>query len=252
MATPKQVTLDVMHVSMQFSDSTKQKQSDALVIFGRAVKRHVAWVTGTEAGIGASADLRAALKTEATKAGYKFYVQSDVWVAVKQSLITKGSWDQGFIPTLKSSTGSQKFSTRGLLWCEFKAEKLGVVSVGVGHYMTNGDKPGDEYYNANTKMTRAIAEWGKEHGKGKKLAFYQGDQNIQDRQYDTFRGAPFTSLADELKAHQDTGHGAIDVVASYNADTRVKGKYWRVLDDKEFPLNTDHFMCEGGFSVKPV
>ena len=242
-------TLDVMHVSMQFSDNTKQKQSDAQRIFERASKRHVAWVTGTEAGLGAAADLRKALKEQATRSGYRFFAKSDLWVAVSKLLITKGSWDEGFIMTLPGNAGSQKHDARGLLWVEFKSDTFGVVSVGVGHYMTHGQKPSDEYYNANTKMTRAIAEWGKEHGKGRKLAFYAGDQNIQDRENDTFRGAPFTSLADELKDWQNTGHGAIDVIASYNADTRVKGKYWRVLDDKEFKLNTDHWLCEGGFEV---
>ena len=128
-------------------------------------------------------------------------------------------------------------------------EAYGQVSVGVSHYMTHGRKPSDEYYNANTKLTRAIGEWGKEHGKGRKLAFYAADANIVDRTDDVFRGAPFTTLADELKDHQNTGHGAIDVIASYNADKRVKGTYWRVLDDKEFPLTTDHFLCEGGFEV---
>jgi hypothetical protein len=61
-----------------------------------------------------------------------------------------------------------------------------------------------------------------------------------------------TSLADELKAWQNTGHGSIDVIASYDQDGRVKGKYWRVLDDSEFKLNTDHWLCEGGYEVRPV
>jgi hypothetical protein len=246
------VTLDVMHVSMQFSDSTRQKQGDAKRIFARADARGVSWITGTEAGLGAAEDLRQALTEEATKSGYRFVARSDLWIAVDKAMIAKGTYDTGFITTLPSSTGSQKFSTRGILWVQFKNAQLGTLSVGAGHYMTHGQKPGDEYYNANTKMTRALAEWGKEHGKGKKLVFYGGDQNIQDRENDTFRGAPFMSLADELKAHQNTGHGAIDVIASYNADTRVKGKYWRVLDDKEYFLNTDHFLCEGGFEVRPL
>ena len=245
-------TLDVMHCSMQFSDNTRQKKSDAKKIFARAIKRHVAWVSGTEAGLKDSADLRKALQEQATRSGYRFFAKSDVWVAVSKLLITKGSWDQGFIKTLESGTGSQHFSDRGLLWVEFTSEAYGQVSVGVAHYMTHGQQPRDEYYNANTKLTRAIAEWGKEHGKGRKLAFYAGDQNINDRENDTFRGAPFTSLADELKDPQNTGHGSIDVIASYDQDGRVKGKYWRVLDDSEFKLNTDHFACEGGYEVRPV
>jgi hypothetical protein len=241
--------LDVAHVSMQFSDSERQKQGDAKKIFERAVKRHLAWITGTEAG---QQELRQALTEEATRSGYRFYVRADTWIAVQKALIVKGTYQTGFIKTLEANTGSQRFTDRGICWAQFGTEAYGQVSVGVSHYMTHGRKPKDEYYAANSKLTRAIGEWGKEHGKGRKLAFYAADANINDRADDVFRGQPFTTLADELKAHQDTGHGAIDVIASYNADTRVKGKYWRVSDDKEFFLNTDHFLCEGGFEVRPL
>ena len=244
------VTVDVMHCSMQFSDNTAQKQSDAKKIFARAKSRNVHWITGTEAGMGASGDLRAALAKEAKASGYKFTVKSDVWIAVRQDLITKGSFDQGFIKTLDANTGSQRFSDRGIQWNQFDNTDLGTVSIGVSHYMTHGRKPSDEYYGANTKLTRAIGEWGKIHGAGSKLAFFHADSNIPDRTDDVFRGAPFTTLADELKDWQNSGHGSIDIIASYDADGRVKGKYWRVLDDKEFHLNTDHFACEGGFVVK--
>jgi hypothetical protein len=242
--------LDVMHVSMQFSDSTRQKQVDAERIFARASKRHLTWITGTEAGQGASGDLRDALREQATRSGYRLVLQADLWIAVRKTGIVKDSWSSGFIPVIKANEGSQKFSTRGIAWAQWKDADLGVLSVGVSHYMTHGRNPRDEYYAANGKLTRAIGEWGKIHGKGKKLAFYAADANASDRTDDVFRGQPFTTLADELKSHQDTGHGPIDYIASYNADTRVKGKYWRVLDDSEFPLNTDHFACEGGFLVR--
>ena len=242
-------TVDVMHTSMQFSDSTEHKQQDAQRIFARASKRKLAWVTGTEAGFGASADLRAALAKEAKAAGYKFFVKSDLWIAVNKTIITPNSWSDGFIKVVEHNTGSQRFDDRGILWAEFLWKPLGSVSVAVSHYMTHGQKPGDEYYAANTKIARAVGDWGKVHGAGRRLCFFQGDTNIQDRTNDVFRGSPFTTLADELKQWDSTGHGAIDVIASYDADGRVKGKYWRALDDKEFPLNTDHFAVEGGFEV---
>jgi hypothetical protein len=242
----------VMHCSMQFSDSTAQKKSDAKKIFDRAKTRKVSWLTGTEAGLGKSTDLRAALKAEALAHGYNFTVHSDVWIAVDKELVVRGSWSTDWIATLPSSSGSQKFSERGLLWVQFTNKELGTISVGCSHYMTHGQKPGDEYYAANTKAARTIGKWAKEHGAGSKICFYGGDQNIQDRESDTFRGQPMTSLADELKAWQNTGHGSIDVIASYDQDGRVKGKYWRVLDDSEFKLNTDHWLCEGGYEVRPV
>lgn len=246
---PTVTTVDVMQCSMEFSDNTDQKKSDAHKIFDRAAKRKVAWVGGTEAGMGASGDLRNALMKEAREHDYNFTVHADVWIAVQKALINKGTWENGFIKTLDASTGSQNFTDRGLLWVQFESPNLGVVSVAESHYMTNGRNPGDEYYEANTKLTRAAGEWGKVHGAKSQICFIQADSNIVDRTDDVFRGQPFTTLADELHDWQNTGHGSIDIIASYDKDKRVKGKYWRVLDDHEFRLNTDHFACEGGFEV---
>jgi hypothetical protein len=243
------VDLDVMHCSMQFSDNAKQKQADAQRIFARADARGVSWITGTEAGMGASGDLREALIKEAKAHGYRFVVKNDVWIAVDKAMVSKGSWEDGFITTLPANTGSQRFTSRGIMWVSFDNDQLGSVSVGASHYMTHGRKPSDEYYNANTRLTQAIGNWGKVHGAGRRICFYGADSNIPDRTDDVFRGAPFTTLADELKDWQNSGHGSIDIIASYDYDKRVKGKYFRVLDDKEFPLNTDHFACEGGFTV---
>lgn len=243
-------TLDVMHTSMQFSDNKAHKQADAKRIFDRAYHRQVAWITGTEADAGNSGDLKNALQKEAKDHDYNFTVHADTWIAVYKTLIIRGSWHLGFIKTLEANTGSQNFNDRGILWIQFDNVKLGRISVGVSHYMTHGARPGDEYYGANLKLTRAIGEWGKIHGMGRSICFYAADTNISDREQDVFRGQPFTTLADELKDWQDTGHGSIDVIASYDNDGRVKGKYWRPLDDKEFFLNTDHFACEGGFTVQ--
>ena len=242
------VTLDVMHCSMQFSDHKDQKQADAKKIMARARNRNVAWVTGTEAGAGKSMDLRAALEKECRDNDYRFMVRSDTWIAVDRNVITPQSYSDGYIQTAPAKGGVH--SQLGISWVQFDHIKIGVTSVGASHYMTHGRKPGDEYYGVNTELTQAIGKWGREHGAGSKLAFYGADSNIPDRTDDVFRGQPFTTLADELKDPQDTGHGSIDVIASYDHDGRVKGKYWRVLDDHEFFLNTDHFACEGGFTVK--
>jgi hypothetical protein len=240
--------IDVMHCSMQFSDSSKHKQEDAQKIFTRADARGISWITGTEAGENRSSDLRAFLAKEAKAHGYRFTVHSDSWIAVDQAMIEPKSFKDGFVQVAPGK--AKVHSALGVSWVSFDNAKLGTVSIGCSHYMTHGQKPGMEYYAVNTTLTKAIGEWGKEHGAGGKLAFYGADSNIPDRSDDVFRGAPFTTLADELKDWQNTGHGSIDVIASYDSDTRVKGKYWRVLDDQEFFLNTDHFACDGGFTVR--
>jgi hypothetical protein len=73
---------------------------------------------------------------------------------------------------------------------------------------------------------------------------------MDDRKTDTFFVAPMTSAWDELDKYENTGHGPIDVIASYDHDGRVKAKYIRALDDKEFSLHTDHFLIEAGFDVR--
>jgi len=244
------ITLRAMHCSMQFSDSTKHKKEDAKKIMARAANRKVAWVTGTEAGAGRSMDLRAALEKESQVNNYRFMVRSDTWIAVDRDVIVPQSYSEGYIKVTDAVAGVH--SAEGISWVQFTHPDLGVISIGASHYMTKGRKPGDPYYQQNMKLTRAIGSWGKEHGAGGKLAFYGADANIPDRTDDVFLGAPFTTLADELKDWQNTGHGSIDIIASYDADGRVKGKSWNVLDDKELFLNTDHFACEGAFTVRAV
>lgn len=242
----------IMHASMEHGDTTAAKQHDARAVFDRAVARDVAWITGTEAGYGAGSDMRDVLKNTARNHHYRFHIAAgDVWIAVQDKLVAKKTWKKGWIETLPASTGSLRFSTRGLIWVQFTTPtaSLGQVSVGCAHYQTHGSKPGEEYYDANTKLTRVIGDWGKEHGAGRAICFFGGDTNISDRHYDVFRGQPFTTAADELKAWQDSGHGSIDVIASYDADGRVKAQTWNVLDDKEFQLYTDHYLCEATYEV---
>jgi len=246
------ITIDVMHCSMQFSDRTPQKKSDAAKILERADRRKVWWITGTEAGAGASTDLRAALEKECKAHNFRFHVAGDTWIAVNRDMIEPKSYDRGATKILDSSQGVGRHSDRMLTWASFTNPLVGKVSVACCHYLLQGSKPGDVNYALNKKIATTIGDWGKKAGAKAALAFYGGDQNIQDRSLDTFLGAPFTSLADELGKYESTGHGQIDVIASYNHDGRVKGKYWRALDDKEFPLNTDHYATEGGFLAMPV
>lgn len=240
-----------MHCSMQAFDTGQQKQMDVNKIFSRAKNREVAWITGTEAGP-ASMNLRKYLRDAGDEYGYRLQIAGDIWIAVRKAMI-RGDWMDGWINVLESEQGAGKHSDRGVCWVQFvsahQGQLLGQVSVAAAHYLTKGRQPGDPNYRLNSRLSVAIGNWGKVHGKGAALAFYGGDQNIVDSKDDTFRGAPFTSLGDELKKYPSTGHGPIDVIASYNADKRVTGKYWRTLSDQEFRLNTDHFLCEGGYSV---
>lgn len=276
----KHVRLHVMHTSLQFSDTDKQHTIDIEAIFARADKRNVAWITGTEAGPGAG-NMSDELVRVGDALGYRMWVPSaqkkgrpgwatDCWIGVRKDLIA-GGWEKGYDPVIPGSSelldggnapGARRWGPKGLVHVGFDTEELGRLNVSAAHYLTGARQPGEthggiNHWEWNEKLGLYVGTWAKEVGKGSALAFYGGDQNMADNrndqaQGDTFFGAPMTSVWDEVKKWENTGHGNIDVVASYDPDGRVAGSYIRALDDKEFFLHTDHFLVEAGFDVRTI
>lgn len=273
--------LRVGHISLQFSDTSRQHTQDIERIFDRALRRRYAWITGTEAGPGAG-NTTDELVRVGREQGYRMWVPSDTkrrgqasgcWLGVRRDFITSG-WKTGFVPGIPGSKElyqergldgdlNPKWGPRGIITAEFVNKDLGQITLGVSHYLTKSRSPkqppihGVDHWEQNKRLANVIAEWGKEAGAGPALVFYAGDQNMSDSlndqpQGDTFFDGPFTSLGDELKRWFDTGHGSIDVLASYNKDHRVTAHNWQVFEDDEFFLNTDHFLCEGTYNVEPL
>jgi GH25 family lysozyme M1 (1,4-beta-N-acetylmuramidase) len=268
--------LHVMHASLQFSDSDPQHTSDITKIFGRAKDRQVAWITGTEAGPGAGNTSDELLRIGEI-AGYRMWVPShqrkgkpgwatDCWLGVREDLIQKGSWTRDYLPAIPGSAelnndpawakiiGRKRWGPKGLVTAGWVNEDLGKMSLGAAHYLTDARNPSSPYWDLNKNLAGVISKWAIEAGAGSGLAFYGGDQNMADNkdtepQGDTFFGGPLTSASDETGQRESTGHGQIDVIASYDHDGRVSAAYWRALDDREFPLNTDHYITEAGFDV---
>lgn len=119
----------------------------------------------------------------------------------------------------------------------------------VAHYCPEG-APGQRFYDENKRIAEKVGDMARAYGNGSGVVFYSGDQNINDRFHDTFMGGPLTSLGDELKKWPTTGHGSIDVIASYDGDDKVSGLAYRVLTDNVVPLHSDHYVIEGVFEVK--
>lgn len=275
----------VAHVSLEAGDSDKQHTADLEKIFSRSRARKTAWITGTEAGPGGG-NLGRELVRIGRKYGYKLWVPSnqksgsgsatDAWVAVRENLVDRGSWKQGFILGIPGSKQlyedqgkdgdlSPRWGPKGLVHVQFKstASGLGVVNVGAAHYLTKARSPkapkihGVDHWEQNKKLTDVIGKWAREEGKGRALVFYGGDQNMADNknkepQGDTFMGEPLTSMWDEVKFWENTGHGNIDVIASYDKDGRVKALHINALNDRQFFLHGDHFYVEGVFNVEPL
>ena len=262
------------HASLQFSDSDKQHTKDIEKIFRRAVDLKYAWITGTESGPGAG-NTGDELIRVGREAGYRMWVpeaqgkgiarHTDCWIGVRKDLIV-GDWERGYDQVIPGSgqledemdLDGKRWGPKGLVRVGFDSlPEIGRVNVGAAHYLTDARFPTSKYWDLNKKLAERISEWAREVGKGKNLAFYGGDQNMADQrnnqpQGDTFFGGPLTSISDELKKWKNTGHGPIDLIASYDADGRVKGVRWNVLNDKKFFLHTDHFLCEAVYTVDPL
>lgn len=270
------------HISMQFKDSDKQHSHDLEKIFAHAVDRRWAWVTGTEAGPGSGntaeevirisheADYRPWVPSEMAKDGGR---ETDCWVAVRKDLID-GDWSEEFLPAIPSSRemyerrnadpdSNPRWGPKGVVTVGFDSVKLGHVNIGVAHYIQGSRDPHNSTdhdvnrWSLNKDLADKIGDWAKTVGRGLDLAFYAGDQNLADNknaepQGDTFLGNPLTTVWDELKMWQGTGHGNIDVIASYNKDRRVKAVDVNALSDKEFFLFTDHYLVEAVFLVEDL
>lgn len=268
--------LRIAHASLQFSDTDVHHTADVESIFSRAVDRRYAWITGTESGPGSGNTGKELLRI-GKDAGYKLWVPSeqskaggrstDCWVAVRADLVKKG-WKTGFIPVipgsselyngLKPEPEFPRWGPKGLVTVEFDSlPQLGHLSIMAAHHLTKGQRKGPDsvihgvdHYEWNQKMDAEIAKWAKAQAKGSALAFGAMDRNASDRRNDSIAGT--TTLADELKAWQSTGHGDIDWIFTTNKDNRVEGVRFTALDDREFPLYTDHFFAEGVIRVEPL
>lgn len=236
--------LTYQHTSMQYSDSPEQIEADVERIF----KRGKQFLSGTES---ADAPLPDLLLHAASRHDYFLHQVNSVWVAVKKNLVDNpGKMRTGYVPAIQSFEGAGKHGDRGIVWLSFPHDDLGRITHGCSHYLTRGRRPGDPNYNLNKRLANAIGDWAREKGDGDAIVTYAGDQNIPDRTEDTFFGSPLTSFWDELGRYENTGHGSIDVIASYDRDGRVEAKDIRALDDTEYPLNIDHFLVEGKATVR--
>lgn len=241
------MVLDLAHYSMQFSDTTKQKRHDALEIFSHNYDA----ITGTESG---EANTRRELRVAAHNAGYTYHVNRSNWVSIKKSLIKPKSYRKGHEVFVDNDKVIGPGHDLHVTWAGCYIPRIGRVSFLSSHYATRGRPVKDPEFSknlgANKILARGIGDMAAKLGAGNALVFYGGDQNIIDKDHDTFFGENLTTAWDELKKYQNTGHGNIDVIASYDRDKRVKAKYIRALSDKKQFMYTDHFPVEAGFEIR--
>jgi len=243
MAKQEKTALDIFKLKMQFSalqfsDPKPQQVYDVQSLFTTRPFAHKTRIKGgTETG---DPDFRDIIRGAARLTNHRTAFKGDVWLAVDKHFIN-GGWDQGWIPVLDPSEGKGKHSARGILWVSFNNNEVGRITIGCAHYLTKGRRPGDPNYELNGELIDATAQFGRDFGKGDDLVFMMADGNIPDDKFDVFRGGPFTTAADELGRHPNTGYGPIDWIASYDRDGRVEAGRMQVMSDKTLFLYTDHF-----------
>ena len=243
-------------VSLQYDDSDKEHTADITKVFSQGYHH----ILGTEAGAGAG-NTAEELKRIAKAKGYKLVIckEYDTWVAVKESLVSSGSWRGGAVHVLDRSEEFKpkpkgRWLAKALVWAKYNDAKLGTISATAFHTLTWGSTGIALKNKTDNQMRDALADWGKKHGAGENLAFAAGDTNRKDAKGQSgFFQKPWVSAFDETGEYPATHkNGPIDGIASYGPDVRVKCKKVEVFRDGAFFLNTDHFLVVATYEIKQL
>lgn len=247
---PKTSLLTLQLSPMQFSDPDKAKKSDVKSLFEVSANAGVDIMGGTESGGSRAHPLQELLPAYAEACGYYFHLGLSTWVAIRKSSVKRGTWHKGTIPVIQKGEGHGTHSDRGIAWGQAEFPNIGRVTVGVGHKLIDGRKPGQPNFKLNLKYDEAAGDFARQYGRGRDLAFYMADQNMNDAKNDTFHGQPLLSIQDELKDWIKTHQvGPIDVVASYDHDGRVEAESCQVFPDQRWPLHIDHYVSRAKYRV---
>ena|SRR6478735_1070034 len=246
--------LRMQHTSLQYSDSPAQQRQDINDLFEQGKDFPIK--TGTEGASDKGSDNmnHPFLLEFAKQYNHAIHIVRDNWVAIDRAIIEPKSLSKGELFLISNDNMVGNGHDRVLSFMEFDHidERVGHLSVGAIHYATKSRGPSWPNWDINEVCAKKLSGWMAKEGAGKNLAFLNGDFNMSDKdpKQDWAFGGNFTSMADELKAWQNTGHGPIDGFCSYDRDARVKAKRFNVLDDKEMFQHSDHFVCRGTWEIQ--
>lgn len=243
-------TLKMQLTPLQFSDASGQQNRDAYAVFAKGKQFPIKF--GTEAG--AETDLHGYLRKHARDFNHMIHFARGNFIAVDRSIVVKGSDKRSQILVVKNDrlVGRQHDRVIPTLSFTHVDPRIGRIALAGVHYSALGRTKSDPNNDTNELIADAIAEWMRRAGRSRAIAFAVGDWNMLDNleSQDWAFGNEFTSIADELKQYQDTGHGPIDGFCSYNRDGRVSAKWHKVLDDREDFMYSDHYKSLCAWSVK--
>lgn len=242
--------LKTQHVSLQFNDDRDQQKHDVEKLFSKGKQFPIK--TGTEAGPEEGNDNLEFLKKFSKEFNHVLHAAAGNWIAVDKSIIEPGSIKRGKIFVAPSGDLFGRMHDRVFPTLSFNHinPRIGRVSQAAAHYPTKGQTKSRPNFNVNVDYAKKIERWMKNANSRGALSFVNGDFNMPDDILDWAFGLGWTSMADELKAWKNTGHGPIDGFASLDKDKRVKAKKFQVLGDGELKMFTDHFVCRGTWTIR--
>lgn len=237
--------LHLQHASMQHTDTDRQLRADLDTILGRNADA----VGFTEV----NHDHRT-LAQACAEHGY-ILVQPDrtetaLAVHGDHELVTAGA--QLVLPRNPAPARKGGHAARHICWGT--ANMYGeLVSVHVGHWNTGMNRR-KLRHTQHDKLTRAMAKAVAEQAKGHRLGFWTGDTNVPDRHkartsWDRItRRRDLTTCWDELGKYPRThGRRTIDVIGSYDPDTRVAARSARAWPRG----HSDHRAISAWYDVAP-
>jgi hypothetical protein len=246
--------LRMQHSSLEFRDTAKQQRADIKDLFASGQKYPIK--TGTEAGPDAGPNQNQRLLMEfAEDYDHIIHFARDNWIAVDRAIIKPRSVERGsvFVASTKDVHGNGHDSVMATLSFSHINPLVGRINQGAVHYPTMTRRSGEPNWKWSRLYAEKIDAWLKDVANDpENLGFVNGDFNMADNdsKQDWAHGGNFTSMADELKSWENTGHGPIDGFCSYDRDRRVSAHNFDVLNDKEFFQFGDHYVCRGVWEIK--
>lgn len=244
----KKVRVAAGHISLQFNDTLEQREHDIDVVFAQG--RH--YLGGTEA---LEASTKAALAKAALKYGYRVWVRSDCWLAVKVNRV-----DTRYEPYVHWHTVipgvAGRYPAKGVFSVRVWDKVLDkAVTAMVAHAQTKGDPGGKtkesrQNIEQNRALMTSIGKHGASRAKTGDIVLYLADQNMVIGRADTMFGQPFVPCWKDVGHYPNTGHGCIDGIFRCSLNKNVLPCVGaKAYNDRDMPLYGDHFYIAASYDV---
>lgn len=247
-------TIGLQHTSLQFSDSADAWKKMGKNLFAYAKANGNVLLSGTEAGDSSNAKI---LKDAADTAGFWCYVHdSGEWVAFDKSWGSHQDhgWKGPLVPGQSGSASSGGHSPRGIAWVTVnpKDPNLPWVSLGSVHFLTQNSIDAGPPGTSNKPLQDGALEWCQAKGSDGKIAFINGDVNMNDKAKNVWSTDQIVTCWDELGKWPDTHEGGptstIDVISRYKPDG-AKFTSAQAVPDSEANLSSDHKLIQAKVKV---